>query len=125
MDRGSYPWLRPLGVVPVGPDSLEVRTWAPTAELVSVEVNGVRSTLTPAGYGVFEAQVVGADGDDYALFLDGRGPYADPFSRFQPHGSNGPSRIVDLERFAWADQHWAGLRVSCQVVDPCGHHASS
>jgi len=50
-------------------------------------------------------------GDDYAFVVDGRGPYPDPRSPWQPHGVHGNSRAFDAGRFEWTDGDWRGRDV--------------
>jgi maltooligosyltrehalose trehalohydrolase len=70
-----------------------------------------------------------AEGDGYhALFLPDVGPgdlyrfriggevYADPASRFQPGGPEGPSQIVDPTAFPWTDRDWPGVKLKGQVI---------
>jgi len=38
------------------------------------------------------------------------------FSRFQPEGPHGPSRIVDPARFQWTDREWCGIALEGQVI---------
>ncbi len=47
-------------------------------------------------------------GDDYAFVVDGRGPFPDPRSPWQPEGVHGPSRLVDHDSYRWSDADWAG-----------------
>src|ERR1700738_1060803 len=42
----------------------------------------------------------------YRYRVDGRGPYPDPYSRFQPQGPHGPSMVVDPRAYRWHDAHW-------------------
>jgi len=39
----------------------------------------------------------------------------DPASRRQPDGVHGPSELVDLQNFAWADRDWKGLQLADTV----------
>jgi maltooligosyltrehalose trehalohydrolase len=58
----------------------------------------------------FTALVSGASvGDRYHFYLDDRGPFPDPASRYQPDGVHGPSAIVDPNTYAWHDQNWTGI----------------
>ena len=59
------------------------------------------------GYFTVELSGVGP-GTLYRLRLDGRGPYPDPASRFQPRGVHGPSQVVDPGAFGWTDTAWWG-----------------
>ena len=55
-------------------------------------------------------------GTDYAFALDDGPPRPDPRSAHQPHGVDGPSRVVDTGTFAWTDDAWPGRDVRGQVV---------
>jgi maltooligosyltrehalose trehalohydrolase len=52
----------------------------------------------------------------YRLRLDGRGPFPDPASRFQPAGPHGPSMIVDPTEYEWGDTTWKGIAIEGQVI---------
>lgn len=41
----------------------------------------------------------------YAFKVDGKGPYPDPRSKFQPDGVHGYSQLYD-DQFSWTDQNW-------------------
>ena len=85
----------PLGAVPRGDGSAEVRVWAPAARSVAVRLASGDHLLEPVGEGLFEGAVPAGAGDDYLFVLDGGRALPDPCSRFQPEGIRGPSRIVD------------------------------
>jgi maltooligosyltrehalose trehalohydrolase len=61
--------------------------------------------MSDAGFGVREAMVEAAHGDDYVFVLDGT-ELPDPASRWQPEGLRGPSRVVDTKAFQWSDRGW-------------------
>jgi maltooligosyltrehalose trehalohydrolase len=102
----EFPWERRLGATPIDDGLVEIRAWAPRAEHVAVRVGGADHALADEGFGVRVARVPARAGDDYWLVLDGR-RLPDPWSRSQPRGLRGPSRIVDPRAFAWTD---AGFR---------------
>ena len=62
-------------------------------------------TRVEGGWWQFDAPHAGA-GADYAFLLDGEGPFPDPGSGWQPHGVDGPSRVVDHAVFAWQHDEW-------------------
>jgi maltooligosyltrehalose trehalohydrolase len=96
------------------------RVWAPAAQSVSVEIEGDRPSLTilePERDGYFSTTVPGIGaGARYRYRLDGRGPYSDPCSRFQPEGPHGPSMVVDPNAFVWSDSSWPGIEMNGQVI---------
>ena len=69
----------------------------------------------PSGFFRGFAEGVGA-GTRYRVRLDGATCVADPASRFQPCGPEGPSEIVDPRAFVWSDHAWAGPRAKGQIV---------
>lgn len=91
----------------------EFRVWAPATSVVELVVDGPRmagprclDTLAGGMFGgVYDDVGTGAR---YRYLLDGRGPFPDPASRFQPDGVHGPSTVVDPDAFVWTDQQWAG-----------------
>ena len=95
-------WQRPFGAVPLEEGGVEFRVWAPAASRVAVRVHGADTELDETADGVFAGEVFAGAGDDYRFVLDGEA-LADPWSRWQPEGVRGPSRIVDTGSFAIAD----------------------
>ncbi len=93
------------------------RVWADTHETVSVRVNDRDHQLAQEPGGYFSAYVPGVrEGDRYSYLVDGKGPFPDPASRFQPKGPDGPSQVIDPNRFSWNDQDWPGIRLPNQVI---------
>ena len=74
----------------------------PSPSDVRLRVGGADHALEHAGYGIYEATVDAAAGDDYEFVLDGTA-LPDPCSRWQPDGLRGPSRIVDPIDVRWTD----------------------
>lgn len=122
MERNTWRRL-PIGAE-LRPDSgVHFRVWAPgrhRVQLVLTRTGGGPATTTDLeaendGYwstGLREA----AAGDLYQFRLDGDPQLAaDPASRFQPEGPEGPSRIVE-PTFAWTDSDWRGVTLEGQVL---------
>ncbi len=66
--------------------------------------------MTKTAEGYFTATAPGASpGEPYYFYVDDRGPFPDPASRFQPEGVHGPSAIINPARYRWHDQEWIGL----------------
>ncbi|HSL66245.1 MAG TPA: alpha-amylase family glycosyl hydrolase [Gaiellaceae bacterium] len=107
---------RPFGAVPVEDGLVAFRVWAPAASTVAVRLDGVDHPLEPAGDGVHEGRVAARPGADYRYVLDGGEPLADPWSRFQPEGVLGPSRVLDTGGFVWSDGAWEGLALDELVL---------
>jgi maltooligosyltrehalose trehalohydrolase len=90
----------------------ELKVWAPRARhVVEVDLgNGARRQAMearPDGWYWADLPGLGA-GDDYGFVVDGRGPFPDPRSPYQPDGVHGLSRLVDHASFEWTDSSWAG-----------------
>jgi len=89
--------------------------WAPEIKLVEVVIEtpghqGAAFPMIRSEAGFHCATLPGIlEGDLYRYRLDGRGPFPDPASRFQPQGVHGPSQVVDWRRFPWTDSEWPGV----------------
>lgn len=98
------------------------RVWAPEAAAVEVVLEdtdrGRRPlTLEKDAGGFFNGCFTGmTPGTLYRYRVDGRGPFPDPASRFQPRGVHGPSQVVDLASFAWTDRGWPGIALDDVVL---------
>ncbi len=98
------------------------RIWAPEAKDVEVIVappdsESMQAALSKNDDGTFSGFLAGVlPGNRYTYLLDGRGPFPDPASRFQPEGVHGPSEFLDPARFEWSDAHWRGLEPEQVVV---------
>jgi maltooligosyltrehalose trehalohydrolase len=103
-----YPWERPLGARPVDDEHAEFRVWAPRAQNPVLRVNGADRALTDAGYGVYEAIVPAAPGDDYLYILNGTDELPDPCSRWQPDGLRGASRLLDARALSARGDRFTG-----------------
>ena len=90
-----------------------LRVWAPRAGRVDVVAGDQRVPMAAVDDGWFEAVT---EATQYAFSLDGGPPRPDPRSPWQPQGIDGPSRVVDHDRFAWTDQAWKGIDLPTAVV---------
>ena len=118
MTAPKRPWRLTLGALPAG-GGVEFRVWAPTASEVLVIPEGATAPF-PLGKrddGTFlgRSEALRA-GDRYRYLVDGRGPFPDPASRFQPEGVHGPSEIVDPGAFVWNDADWRGVGPADLVI---------
>ncbi|MBX7111340.1 MAG: malto-oligosyltrehalose trehalohydrolase [Dehalococcoidia bacterium] len=111
-------WQPRLGAWPED-GGVRFRVWAPDAERVEVEIEGTQRGTLPlqredGGYhaGLFAGLSAGAR---YRYRLDGRGPFPDPCSRFQPGGVHGPSEVID-PTFPWSDADWPGIPLTDLVT---------
>ena len=114
-------WSPSLGAWP-GDGGVHFRVWAPRARNVDLLLTRAgreprRTALQRGQDGHFFGFVAGARaGDRYRYEIDGRGPFPDPASRFQPEGVHGPSEVVDPGEFRWSDRAWKGLTPEELVV---------
>ncbi|HWC88448.1 MAG TPA: malto-oligosyltrehalose trehalohydrolase, partial [Pirellulales bacterium] len=108
-----------LGARWCGTGRTEFLVWAPHARRVDVRLLGPREQVvpfSPCGQGYYAAAVHdSAPGAHYFYRLDDRLERADPASRLQPSGVNGPSEIVD-SAFDWHDADWPGLALADYVL---------
>ena len=110
MTAKQVPWRPQLGAVVDG-GGVSFRVWAPAAKSVELCVErGPTAPMEVNAGGVFTLRLDGIGaGARYRYRVDGRGPFPDPASRFQPSGVHGPSEVLDPTLFAWTDQNWSGI----------------
>jgi maltooligosyltrehalose trehalohydrolase len=95
------------------------RVWAPEAASVDVHLHDSTGTiaLKRSSDGYFEAETRDlTSGAMYRYSVDGKGPWPDPCSRFQPHGPHGPSQVTAPNAYAWSDRAWRGAHLKGQVI---------
>lgn len=81
------------------------RVWAPEAEVVEVVLkDGGTYGLQRNEDGYFTLDTDAAKlGTLYKFRVDGRGPFPDPASRYQPDGPHGWSQIVSTGSYLWSE----------------------
>ncbi len=96
------------GAQVVDATSARFALWAPDARSVSVEVERQPAVeLSPVDDGWYVGIAPCQAGQRYQLRIDRQLKVADPASRYQPEGVQGPSELVDLAGYPW--QHpWQG-----------------
>eukprot|EP01113_Clastostelium_recurvatum_P012486 TRINITY_DN1649_c0_g1_i3.p1 TRINITY_DN1649_c0_g1~~TRINITY_DN1649_c0_g1_i3.p1 ORF type:complete len:716 (+),score=111.68 TRINITY_DN1649_c0_g1_i3:61-2148(+) len=105
----SGTWQAFLGAVYTG-SGTTFRVWSPTAstiELIFTDDKGEPMkdpvALKKNEDNYWEATVQSAQpGTLYKYKIDGKGPFPDLVSRFQPHGVHGPSMVVDPNAYKWS-----------------------
>lgn len=102
-------------------DGVDFRVWAPDCRSIDVveEKTSRRFPLKKDRKGYFTGTVPGFKaGTLYKYRVNGKGPFPDPASHFQPKGPLGPSMVVDHGRFRWTDDHWQmkGITLKGQVL---------
>ncbi|MCC6364068.1 MAG: malto-oligosyltrehalose trehalohydrolase [Bryobacterales bacterium] len=111
-------WEPVLGANVFG-NATRFRVWAPEAKRVDValESEGSAHAMAQGADGFHAATLPGVSaGARYRYRVDGRGPFPDPASRYQPEGVHGPSEVVDWRHFPWTDGGWKGLDLAETVV---------
>jgi maltooligosyltrehalose trehalohydrolase len=116
----------PIGAEVQPSGGVHFRVYAPLRQRVTVVFERSTDEATPAGefllkrdeHGYHSALVAtAASGMRYRLRLDDlNGLYADPASRFQPDGCQGPSQIIDPADFKWQDDDWHGVSMPGQIL---------
>ena len=86
--------------------------WAPRAEHVEIEHDGVRSAMTTADGATFEIDLDGVK--RYGFSLDGGPVLPDPRSKSQPDGVHGLSATTT--GFEWTDSGWQGVTLDDAVI---------
>jgi maltooligosyltrehalose trehalohydrolase len=94
------------------------QVWAPEAQEVEIELNGKqRLPMQRAEGGWWRIDVAEAGiRTDYAFSIDGKEPFPDPRSAWQPEGVHGASRVVDHADFPWTDQRWQPRPLGSSVI---------
>jgi maltooligosyltrehalose trehalohydrolase len=121
MDPGlECAWSLEWGACTLPGGGVRFRVWAPIADSLSIKLEG------PAGRTVgmerrdediFEVTVgETGPGTDYRFVFSDGCERPDPFSRWQPRGVHGTSRVVDPAAFPWGDQQWTGISLDEHVL---------
>jgi maltooligosyltrehalose trehalohydrolase len=106
-----------LGANPLLAGGVVFAAWAPRRERVELECDGRRAPMEREDDDVWQAVVWSAGpGSRYRYWLDGEGPFPDPYARSLPEGVHGPAEVVDPASFAWSDADWPGLRAEGLVL---------
>jgi maltooligosyltrehalose trehalohydrolase len=86
-------------------DGIHFSVWAPEAQELQIVMEDGRShRLQRKEDGYFRGLFPVTAGDRYKILIDGKGPFPDPASRYQPEGPHGWSEIVDPDAFQWSDR---------------------
>jgi maltooligosyltrehalose trehalohydrolase len=94
------------------------RLWAPKAahvELVLTHKPARALLRRPDGLFVGRWSDLHA-GDHYWYRIDGRGPFPDPASRWQPCGVHGPSALVDASTYRWRDERFRAPSLAEAII---------
>jgi maltooligosyltrehalose trehalohydrolase len=105
----------------VGRGGVHFRVWAPRRRKLEIVLednpgNGRPVALEPEENGYFSITIDDAGPGTRYRYRLGSKRYADPASRFQPEGPEGPSEVVDPDSFKWTDHEWRGPALPGQVI---------
>ena len=103
----------------LGDDQCQFEVWAPLAGSLAVLLEPAVDypvPMTRESSGYYHALLTDVPaGTRYHYLLNGSTRRADPASRFQPLGVDGPSEVVD-PGFRWTDQQWTNPPLSEYVI---------
>lgn len=93
------------------------RVWAPTPRKIELQLDSrlIEMKCGPGGWWAESVEDAGP-GTDYGFILDGKGPFPDPRTPWQPHGIHGLSRIVDHSVFRWSDAGWQAPPLASGII---------
>ncbi len=95
----------------------QFRVWAPHASHLDVISDQEIFPLEKSADGYFSGFWSGFTGPRlYKYRIEGRGPFPDPASRFQPQGVHGPSQVIDPRTFSWRDASWKGVALKDAIL---------
>jgi maltooligosyltrehalose trehalohydrolase len=111
VDRFAY--AMPFGAECLDDGGVRFRLWAPDAERVTLQLEGVPGrgeVPLPAGEGGWREAIVAeaAAGCRYRFRIGDGLAVPDPASRFQPEDVHGPSEVIDPRAYRWACSDWRG-----------------
>ncbi len=119
----------PVGAEVQADGSTHFRVWAGVHQQVELMLEGDPQSdgtpkilamkpedRKPGDEGYFSLAADAPAGTLYRFRLDGTAAYPDPASRFQPHGPEGPSQVIDPAKFSWTDDTWKGVQLLGQVL---------
>lgn len=92
------------------------RVWAPNARKMAICVNGKERPMNREDKGFWHIDIEGLKQPIlYAYKIDGKGPFPDPASRFQPEGVHGRSQLWQ-DDYAWQDNNWQAPELKNAII---------
>ncbi|MBC7800737.1 MAG: malto-oligosyltrehalose trehalohydrolase [Gemmatimonadaceae bacterium] len=99
----------PFGATVLPGQSTHFRIWAPSADTLTLEIEGAGSQAMQAKQGGwYEATVNAPPGTQYRYRMPDGLLVPDPASRLQCSDVHDPSVVVDPAAYAWSDTAWRG-----------------
>ena len=96
------------GAQALGEGSYRFGLWAPAATRVDLVLDDAVHPLQSLGSGWFQGEAACAIGCPYRFRIDGTDEVPDPASRWQPHGVEGASAVLDTQGHRWTQDAWHG-----------------
>ncbi|MGH8047084.1 MAG: malto-oligosyltrehalose trehalohydrolase [Chthoniobacterales bacterium] len=92
-----------------------MKVWSPLSKNVELVLDAGTVPMTRDNRGWWNAASLPA-GTKYRFNVDGKGPFPDPRSAWQPDGPHGTSVVVDHSVFKWRDENFVAKPLSDAVV---------
>lgn len=119
-DERFSDWQLDLGACKSNDGRTTFRVWAPHARKVQLlllkEDGEWVSEMDEQNNGYFVKTLEVGEKAKYFYLLDQTKKRADPASRFQPDGVDGPSQVIDGTAFEWTDRAWKGLEMERLII---------
>jgi maltooligosyltrehalose trehalohydrolase len=100
-----------FGAELVSPAAVRFTLWAPAAQSIGLELEGISEQVllrkSEGGWHEVVTPRAGV-GSRYRFILPDGMRVPDPASRFQPEDVHGPSEVIDAASYAWHDSDWQG-----------------
>jgi maltooligosyltrehalose trehalohydrolase len=95
----------------------EFKVWVPNADKVKIVIQRQPRAMRKCEDGWWYYDYPGEEQEvNYGYLIDGKGPYPDPRSPYQPDGVHGLSRTADHDLFEWTDDGWQPPPLSSAIV---------
>lgn len=112
-------WELKFGARPQNDAGVSFRAWAPRLNALRVKLLSPEPgtfPMTRDGEEFYTSVPAVGAGAEYVFVTEDGGEYADPVSRWQPHGVHGASRVVDPNTFLWSDNGWKGVPLEDLII---------
>src|SRR6202034_1138584 len=99
---------------------VQFKVWAPKVHTLALtcvneEKDKVFYPMKSCPEGVYEL-TLSHPTQEYFYSIDNKHFCPDPYSRWQPFGVHGPSRIYNPNAFVWDDENWKGILLSEYII---------
>lgn len=116
-----HTWQLNMGANYLQNGEIQFKVWAPKAEnlalvFIKEDKEEIQYPMQLTADGIFQTTIANLISKDYVYRINEQKTYPDPFSRSQPFGVNGPSRVYNPNDFQWTDSHWKGLPLKDYII---------